>query len=254
MKTFLNILATLTLALAQVVAQAPTRAGTPSANDANGNPPGLQVGDPVEAGKPIHTVNIVVPSDFQKKNSFVILHGTIAADGSLKELKAVTGEPALISPSLDAVQQWLYSPCTLNGAPIDVPIYVAISFSNGAVNASLEPDLPFPTGPRKPIPDQIAEGQLFRVRQGVTPPQVVYDPRPQYSKTAIVAKFQHTVIVGAIIGSDGKPQDVWIAQQVGLGLDQKAIETVRQWKFKPAIKDGKPVAVPINIQTEFYPD
>jgi TonB family protein len=195
---------------------------------------------------------MVVPSEFQKKNGFVILHGTIAADGGFKDLSAVTGDQALINPSLDAVRQWLYSPCTLNGAPIDLPIYIALSFSKGSVNDSVEPDLPFPTEPHKPIQDQIADGQLFRIGHGVTPPRATYEPDPPYSKASRVAKFQGTVNLGFIIGSDGIPRDVWVTQKVGLGFDQKAIETVRQWKFKPATKDGKPVAFLGNIEVTFH--
>ena len=171
MKPIRYILAALVLALAQSVAQAPDQAGAPTASDTSRNSGTLQFGDPVEAGKPIRTPNIAIPTKFRKKDGFVILHGTIAADGSFRDLKAVTGDQALINPSLDAVQQWMYSPCTLNGAPIDLPTYVALSFSKGTISASIEPDLPFPTGPRKPIPEQISEGRLFRIGHGVTPPR-----------------------------------------------------------------------------------
>lgn len=252
MKTFLNLLGALTLAVALAGAQAPTQAGTTTANDATGNPPALQVGDPVEAGKPIHTANITIPSEFQKKNGSVVLHGILAADGSFKDLKVVTGDQPLINPSEDAVRQWVYSPCTLNGAPIEVPVYVALGFSKGAVSASVEPDLPVPTEPSRPIQDQIAEGKLFRVGHGVTPPRVIHAPAPPYTQTSRTARFSGVVVLGMIVGADGNPQDVWITRKVGLGLDQNAIETVRQWKFKPATKDGEPVATTIDVEVTFH--
>ncbi len=51
--------------------------------------------------------------------------------------------------------------------------------------------------------------------------------------------------------ADGKPRDVKVARSLGLGLDEKAIEAVNQWKFEPAKKDGKPVAVAINVEVTF---
>ena len=53
------------------------------------------------------------------------------------------------------------------------------------------------------------------------------------------------------VGPDGKPRDIRVARSLGLGLDEKAIEAVRQWKFEPAMKDGKPVAVAINVEVDF---
>ncbi len=54
-----------------------------------------------------------------------------------------------------------------------------------------------------------------------------------------------------IVGPDGKPHDIKVARALGMGLDQKAIEAVRNWKFEPAMKDGKPVAVQINVEVNF---
>jgi len=54
-----------------------------------------------------------------------------------------------------------------------------------------------------------------------------------------------------IVGPDGGPHSIRVARSLGLGLDEKAIEAVRQWKFEPAIKDGKPVAVQMNIEVRF---
>ena len=52
-------------------------------------------------------------------------------------------------------------------------------------------------------------------------------------------------------GPNGKPRDVRVARSLGMGLDQKAIQAVRNWKFEPAMKDGKPVAVQINVEVNF---
>ena len=56
---------------------------------------------------------------------------------------------------------------------------------------------------------------------------------------------------GWIVGPDGHPRDVKVARSLGMGLDQKAIDAVKRWKFEPAMKDGKPVAVQINVEVNF---
>ena len=61
-----------------------------------------------------------------------------------------------------------------------------------------------------------------------------------------------TCALSLVVGPDGRPRDIAIARSVGLGLDEKAIETVKTWKFDPAMKDGKPVAVQIIVEVAFH--
>ena len=95
-------------------------------------------------------------------------------------------------------------------------------------------------------------GGVFRVGGGVTAPRVIEDPSPEYSDEARKAKFEGTVILWLIVDSYGKPRDVKIARSLGMGLDEKALEAVRLWKFKPAMKDGSPVAVEVNVEVNFH--
>ncbi|MGA8150221.1 MAG: TonB family protein [Terriglobales bacterium] len=94
-------------------------------------------------------------------------------------------------------------------------------------------------------------GGAFRVGGGVSPPKAVFAPDPEYSEEARKAKYQGTCVLWLVVGPDGKPRDIKVARTLGLGLDEKAIEAVKQWKFEPAMKDGKPVAVQINIEVSF---
>ena len=91
----------------------------------------------------------------------------------------------------------------------------------------------------------------FRVGGGVSAPKAVYAPDPEYSEEARKAKYQGTCVLWLVVGPDGRPRDIRVARTLGLGLDEKAIEAVRTWKFEPAMKDGKPVAVQINVEVEF---
>jgi TonB family protein len=66
-----------------------------------------------------------------------------------------------------------------------------------------------------------------------------------------LAKLQGTVILSLIVGVDGKAHAIQVARSLGLGLDEMAIEAVRQWRFDPAKKDGKPVAVAVDVEVSF---
>jgi protein TonB len=95
-------------------------------------------------------------------------------------------------------------------------------------------------------------GGVFRIGGGVSAPKAIYAPDPEYSEEARKAKYQGTVVLSLVVGSDGMPRDIKIARSVGLGLDEKAIETVKTWKFEPGTKDGKPVATYATIEVAFH--
>jgi len=94
-------------------------------------------------------------------------------------------------------------------------------------------------------------GGVFRVGGGVSAPRALNTPDPDYSEEARKAKYQGTVVLWLVVDSSGRPRDVKVARSLGMGLDQKAIEAVRKWTFEPAMKDGKPVAVQINVEVNF---
>lgn len=95
-------------------------------------------------------------------------------------------------------------------------------------------------------------GSVYSLGNGIVAPRVIYDPEPEYSPEARIAKYQGTVTLWAIIGLDGRPRGLRIARSLGMGLDEKALETVSTWKFEPATKDGHPVAVMMEIDVSFH--
>ncbi len=94
-------------------------------------------------------------------------------------------------------------------------------------------------------------GGVFKVGGGVSAPRALQTPDPEYSEEARKAKYQGTVVLWLIVDPNGNPQQVKVARSLGMGLDQKAVEAVRHWKFEPAMKDGRPVAVQINVEVNF---
>ncbi|HZP16907.1 MAG TPA: TonB family protein [Terriglobales bacterium] len=94
-------------------------------------------------------------------------------------------------------------------------------------------------------------GGVFRVGGGVSAPKTIYDPEPEYSEEARKAKYQGVCVLSLIVGPDGRPRDIHVSRALGMGLDEKAIEAVNKWRFEPAQKDGKPVAVAISVEVTF---
>jgi len=94
-------------------------------------------------------------------------------------------------------------------------------------------------------------GGVFQVGGGVAPPRIKYQTEPEFSEEARKAKHQGTVVVRATVGADGKIHDPHVVRSLGLGLDEKAIEAVNQWLFEPASKDGRKVAVFVDIEVNF---
>ncbi len=92
---------------------------------------------------------------------------------------------------------------------------------------------------------------MRKVGGGVTAPKVIQTSEPEYSKEAKKAKFKGIVLVNLIVDANGLPQNVHVVRGVGMGLDQKAIDAVKQYKFKPAMQDGKPVPVELNVEVNF---
>jgi protein TonB len=94
-------------------------------------------------------------------------------------------------------------------------------------------------------------GGVFRVGGGVTAPGLLFKVEPEYSEEARKAKYQGTVLLYIEVDPSGKATNIKVARSLGLGLDEKAIEAVKKWKFKPGYKDGKPVTVAATIEVNF---
>jgi TonB family protein len=87
--------------------------------------------------------------------------------------------------------------------------------------------------------------------RGMTIPRVTYNPSPEYTEKARKRKLNGVVLLSVVVTSAGDVTNVQVKQGLGSGLDEKAIEAVRKWKFQPATKDGKPVSIQLPIETDF---
>jgi len=94
-------------------------------------------------------------------------------------------------------------------------------------------------------------GGAYKIGGGVSAPVPVFRPEPEYSEEARKAKWQGAVLLEIVVDENGVPQGIKVIRSLGLGLDQKAIEAVQKWRFKPGLKDGKPVPVSAAIEVNF---
>jgi len=98
-----------------------------------------------------------------------------------------------------------------------------------------------------------AQPPVFRPGPEVVAPFVVAKAKPAYTEEARLAKLEGSVLLSRVIGADGQPRDIQVARPLGLGLDERAVENVRAWQFKPGTRNGNPVDVMVNEEVFFRP-
>ena len=230
-------------------------------------------GDPCKSAAPKHgCLKIITPARLlnpvrpdcsagvcKKKHGLVVLKAVISDSGKLKDVYAVSGDQKLREVALSTVRQWQYRPATINGVPVEVAHDITMNFTkrDGVLLGpdDLPPDVP--TEPSEDILAKFRAGDVPLVGKSqssgkvVTAPKALYSPDPEYSAQARKHDVQGTCVLGVVIGPDGNPNSIWVVRPLGYGLDQKAFQTVQQWKFSPAKRDGTPVAVVINVEVQF---
>jgi len=101
-------------------------------------------------------------------------------------------------------------------------------------------------------PGQGGVGELRASTGAVTSPVLLFKVEPEFSEEARRAKHQGVVILYGEVGTDGRLRNVRVVSSLGLGLDEKAITAVRQWRFRPGFRDGRPVVAAATIEVNFH--
>jgi protein TonB len=103
-----------------------------------------------------------------------------------------------------------------------------------------------------PQPDLIVENGVYRMSMQVSAPTLISKIEPAYTTEALQAGVSGIVLVSLQVTPDGNPRKVEVIRGLGHGLDEKAVEAVRQWRFSPGTKDGAPVTVgPLKVAVNF---
>jgi TonB family protein len=128
---------------------------------------------------------------------------------------------------------------------------VLLLFCATVLVAQEEPAKTPPTSPASTVLVNGVTEPVYKVRDGVKPPRLVYSPEPDFSEEARKRKVRGVVTLSVVVTSVGKTTLVRVLQGLGHGIDEKAVEAVSKWKFQPATKDGKPVSAEIAVEVDF---
>jgi len=112
-----------------------------------------------------------------------------------------------------------------------------------------------PLQPSSPPPDltPASDSQgVFAVGKGITPPHAVHAPDPEYSKEARRERVQGILIISLVVDKLGQPSDIKLISPIGYGLDEKAMDLVKTWKFEPGRRGSEPVATYATIEVAFH--
>jgi len=167
--------------------------------------------------------------------------------GSPVNLQVLNASHPIWGPeAMAVVREWQFLPGMRYGAPVSVPCTLDLVW--GPTNLSpeaLEWAVTQLSAPSYPAPPD-------SVRDFATSPAVVYQgPDPSYTEAARNAGLQGTVRISLLVGEDGVPHDLRVISPLGLGLDEKAIEAVNQWRFRPSLVNGQRRPVRAVVEVNF---
>jgi TonB family protein len=165
----------------------------------------------------------------------VVVSLDITADGTPSEVGVGAPGSAVSQAAVKAVQSWRYDPALENGEPRASSGSILLACD--ALTAPIEAADSFVTP--------------YKVGNGVSAPVLVFKVEPEYSEEARKARYQGPVSISLVVDATGRPTRMSILRSLGLGLDEKALEGVAQWRFEPATKDGGPVPVQATVQVNF---
>jgi TonB family protein len=181
----------------------------------------------------------------QKFSGIVLLHLIVNSKGVPENVQVLRGVGlGLDEKALDAVRQYRFRPAMESGKPVSVGLNIEINFQAfdspqaQLLNPSVKPEVASAAAPPK-------------MRDGATAPIPIHTVNPEYSEEARKANAGGVVLVNLTVDKKGRPQHVHVVHGVGNGLDEKAVDAVRQYKFKPATKNDKPVQEALNIEVNF---
>jgi periplasmic protein TonB len=98
---------------------------------------------------------------------------------------------------------------------------------------------------------QADDETVYDLGPGVTPPRVIKQVNPHYSTDRGVRPVG-SVVIGLVVSSKGLPKDPHVVKGLDKELDESAVEAVKEWRFSPAQKNGRPIAVRVSVQIQFH--
>jgi TonB family protein len=158
----------------------------------------------------------------------VTIAAQVDANGGVKVLRVLKGLGfGLDEVAASTVSEWTLSPATRNGIPVLVISEIDVEFSLRSANA-------------------------LRMMPGMTVPTVLQKVVPQYTEETRRAGLNGTVVLQAVIKTDGTVDVLRVVRGLPLGLTENAINALKQWQFSPGKKSGQDVDVSVNVEVNFH--
>lgn len=209
------------------------------------------VGPGVVAPLVIQRTAAAYPADAsaQAADGVCVLSMVIGEDGAATDLQVVHSfGTSFDAAAIAAIRQSKFDPGTVNGKAVPVRMFARVRFF-----ADMRPAYPrivarlgMPTG----MPLQGLRGPMMSAR-GDTPPRAISTAEPEYTDEARKNRIQGVVTVSILVTEEGNPIDPQIIHSLDPGLDEKAIECALQYRFRPAMHEGTPIATRITIEMNF---
>lgn len=194
----------------------------------------------VVAASLLHAVPVVLPADSNLK---AVKHGCaflviVDADGSIRKAALANRTPSPFdSMALNAVNLSTFQPGTLDGKPVPTQSLIYVPFFGDGQ-------------PARPVAEK-ATGNKPQLLKSLKPPVPIYTPEAEFSDLARRHNYQGMVLIRVLVDEDGLPRLVGLMAGAGMGLDEKALEAVRKYKFKPATLEGIPVPFLMTVEVNF---
>lgn len=189
----------------------------------------------------------------------VELRAAVAPDRRLKDLSVLSGDPEFSASAVAAVRRWRFQVVSEEDHPVETIYRVHVRFSSvlREANSDVELESPRPESTPPALPQSLAEQSLsegvHRMSEpGMVAPKPLHQPEPEFSEASRKEGEQGNVDISLVVGADGLPWDLKVTCSSIPDSNQNAIQAVKQWKFAPATKNGKPVPVAISVEVSFH--
>jgi TonB family protein len=212
---------------------------------------------PINPGRLAFKTEAKYPKEARKAKvqGAVELEVTVEKNGAVDEISILSGDLTLADAAVDAVRAWTFEPYMQSGKPVQARQKLVFRFNLDGKIGELDENFPQPTLASEELikaENSSSEGPVYRVGQGVTAPRAIQMSEPEYSEAARKVRYQGTCVLSLVVNAEGQPEDIKIERAIGLGLDAKAVDAVKRWRFQPAMKNGVPVAASIRVEVNFH--
>jgi len=185
-----------------------------------------------------HSEKPVYPKEAKKKHleGPVLVQFEVDETGNVVGAESKSGDPILAAAALDAIKKWKFKPFLRDGKAIRIRGEMPFMFGTG----KYEIETTGPDGnPRRMV-----------VEAGVSEGLLVHRVNPEYPSIARASRVQGAVVMKAVIGTDGSVKDIQVVSGHKMLIDA-AVDAVKQWKYKPFLKDNVPMEVDTTITVNF---